>query len=467
MKTYFNRFAGERERWQRRARYYHEEIVRLLQFLIPNSARVLEIGSGLGDLVAKLDPMHGIGIDISEEMVESSRERHPDLTFHVMDAEWLTLQETFEYVVLSDVVDVIEDVQHCFESLHRVMDEKSRVIITLHNPLWEWVLKILEMLRLKMPSPKQNWLSRRDVERILSLAGFDVVKHGSATLLPIGVPLVSTLVNRFIARLPLIRSLCLIHYVVARPEPATYSNKEYSVSVIIPARNEAGNIEAALERLPKLGSHTEVIFVEGGSSDDTRETIQRVLQKYHEKKDIVFVDQGNGKGKGDAVRKGFARASGDILMILDADLTVPPEDLPKYYHAIRTGKGDFVMGSRLIYPMEEGAMRFLNMLGNKFFGVAFSWILAQPIKDTLCGTKVLFKKDYEKLVRNRSYFGDFDPFGDFDLIFGAAKLNLKILEIPVRYGARTYGTTNISRFRHGWLLLKMTAFAARKLVFRR
>lgn len=351
----------------------------------------------------------------------------------------------FDYVVMRDIIGNVHDVQQSLVELHKIMQADSRVVITYSKPA-------------------QNWLSRRDLVNILSLAGFEVVKQGTLILIPIYIPFISNFVNRYIAPLPLIKHLCLVQYVIARERPRYYSDKEYSVSVIIPARNEAGNIEAAVTRLPNLGSKTEIIFVEGGSKDNTAAEIARVAEKYKDTKTIISLTQ-TGKGKGDAVREGFAKATGDVLMILDADLTVRPEDLPKFYQCLRTREGELVMGTRLVYPMEQGAMRFLNILGNKFFSTAFSWLLNQPLKDTLCGTKVMFRADYETLVKNRNYFGEFDPFGDFDLIFGAAKLNLKILEIPIRYQARTYGTTNISRFKHGWLLLKMTLFAARKIKF--
>jgi glycosyltransferase involved in cell wall biosynthesis len=171
----------------------------------------------------------------------------------------------------------------------------------------------------------------------------------------------------------------------------------------------------------------------------------------------------DGRGKGDAVRKGFDLARGDILMILDADLTMPPEDLPKFYEIMTSGRGEFVNGSRLVYPMEEQAMRLLNLVANRIFAYSFSYLLNQRLTDTLCGTKVLHKRHYRRIVADRAYFGDFDPFGDFDLIFGAAKSNLKFVEVPIRYMARTFGETQISRFRHGWLLLRMVVFAWWKL----
>ena len=212
-----------------------------------------------------------------------------------------------------------------------------------------------------------------------------------------------------------------------------------------------------------MGRGTELVFVEGHSNDSTYAVIEKAIQD-HPKRRCRLIRQ-TGVGKGDAVKRGFARARGDMLMILDADLTVSPEDLPLFYDVLRSGKGEFANGVRLVYPMEKQAMRYVNFLGNKFFSLAFSWLLGQPMKDTLCGTKALWKTDYERIARNRAYFGDFDPFGDFDLLFGAAKLNLKIVEIPIRYGERIYGSTNIQRWKHGWLLLRMVMFASRRIKF--
>jgi len=290
-----------------------------------------------------------------------------------------------------------------------------------------------------------------------------VVKYGKRFIFPLYIPLISNFVNKYIAHLPFIEKFCLIEYIVARPVDRENMEK-YSVSIVIPARNEKGNIKRALDLTPVMGKFTEIIFVEGNSTDETWSEIKKQCKEYRGQCRLKFMQQ-EGKGKGDAVRKGFANASGDILMILDADLTVPPQELPKFYGAIANNKGEFINGCRLIYPMDKQAMRFLNLLGNHFFANMFTWLLGQNIKDTLCGTKVLWKKDYETIVANRKFFGDFDPFGDFDLIFGASKLALKIIDLPIRYKERTYGTTNISRFKHGLILLRMCGFAARKIKF--
>ena len=344
------------------------------------------------------------------------------------------------------------------------MTPRSRIIITYYNFIWEPVLLLAEKLRLKTPQPHQNWVNTHDLQNLLDLANFEIIRSGYRLLLPKNIPIISWLFNKYLSQLPLLRKFCVVRFIVARPRIQETHAERFSVSIIIPARNERGNIETAVQRIPKMGSKTEIIFVEGGSNDGTLDEIKRVIKAYKKKRVISFYVQ-NGTGKANAVREGFAHAAGDILMILDADLTVAPEDLPKFYNALVANRGEFVNGSRLVYPMEKQAMRFLNLLGNKFFSMMFTYLLDQKFKDTLCGTKVLFKSDYEKLAANRSYFGEFDPFGDFDLIFGAAKQNLKIVEMPIRYAERTYGDTNIQRWRHGLLLLKMVGVAARRLKF--
>lgn len=465
IKEYFDKIAEKRDYWKKRNRFYHQKIEHLCKFLIPENKKVLELGCGTGDLLYKLNPSYGMGVDISENMIKIARKKYPKLKFIVNDAQDLSIRGTFEYIVVSDLIGNLEDIQKTFEELAKISSDKTRIIITYYNYLWEPVLILLEKLGFKMPQPVQNWLTQKDIENLLVLADLEIVKRGNRILLPVQIPIISTLFNKYIANLPLIANLSLVQYFIIRQKPNIYSDNEYTVSVVIPSRNEEGNIEQVIERLPKLGKSTEIIFVEGHSRDNTLGEIKRVIKKYEGRKNIKLINQGKGIGKGDAVRKGFRGATGDILIILDDDLTVAPEELPKFYHALRLKKGELVQGSRLVYPMEKQAMRLLNILGNKFFSLAFTWLLGQPIKDTLCGTKAIFKKDYEEIANNRSYFGEFDPFGDFDLIFGASKLNLKIIEIPIRYKARTYGSTNISRFSHGWLLLKMTLFAAEKIKF--
>jgi hypothetical protein len=368
-----------------------------------------------------------------------------------------------DYVLLNGTLHYERDIQEYLSRIHARMRDESRLIVTYYSALWRPLLGMATRLGLREKTPELNWLAHGDMVNFMRLADFEVVRLEQKVLFPVYVPVISNLVNRYLAPLPLISAFCLLNVLVARPRPRLVEPPP-SVTVVVPARNEAGNIEAIVERLPRMGAHDELIFVEGGSQDDTWNRIKDV-QARHGARISIQIAQQEGKGKGDAVRKGFSMARNEVLMILDADLTVPPEDLPKFYQAIVTGKGEFINGSRLVYPMERRAMRFLNLLANKSFAVAFSFVLAQRFKDTLCGTKVITRSNYERLARHRSYFGEFDPFGDFDLIFGAARMGLRIVEIPITYRERTYGETNISRWRHGALLVAMLGFAARRLKF--
>jgi glycosyltransferase involved in cell wall biosynthesis len=333
------------------------------------------------------------------------------------------------------------------------------LILNFYSHLWQIPLSIAQSLNLATPILAQNWLTVPDVNNLLNLAGFETIRNSNEILFPL--PL-GGFANRYLARLWPLREFALSNFLIARPAPKPVENTP-SVSVVVAARNEEGNVKNIFERVPLMGSKTELIFVEGHSRDKTYETIEKEMPLHPRTSNLLFRQPGIGKA--DAIRLGFEKASGDILMILDADLTVPPEDLPRFYEAIASGRGEFINGVRLVYPMEKEAMRTLNFIGNKFFSMAFSWLLGQSVKDTLCGTKVMWRKDYEAIAANRAYFGDFDPFGDFDLIFGAAKLNLKIVDLPIRYRERTYGTTNISRWKHGVLLLRMVSFAARRIKF--
>jgi glycosyltransferase involved in cell wall biosynthesis len=314
---------------------------------------------------------------------------------------------------------------------------------------------------LRARQPIINFIATADFLNLMDLADFEVISQEQRQLLPRRWLGLGPFINRFIAPLPGIRKLCLRTYLVGRPV-RQFRDRKYSATILIPCRNERGNIENAVLRMPRFGAWQEILFVEGNSSDGTFEECERVRDKYSKSWNIRVLKQ-DGKGKGDAVRKGFSAATGDVLMILDADLTMPPEALPKFHAVIETGKAEFVNGTRLVYPMEQEAMRPLNLIANRVFAYLFSYLVNTRLTDTLCGTKVLLRRDYEVLARERGYFGNFDPFGDFDLIFGAAKQNLKIVETPIHYKARTFGETQISRFRDGWLLLKMVWFAYRKL----
>jgi len=463
LSAYFDSLSGIRDYWISRNRFFYESDWKYMRYFIPEGRSVLEIGCGSGQLLNAVQPSQGVGIDFSIGMIERARESYPNLTFIHADAQdaetFNQFDQSFDYIIVSDTLGLFEDCQLAFENMRQVCSADTRIVIGHFGYQWEPLLKLAEVVRLKMPQPDQNWLAPADIKNLLEISGYEVVSQEWSQILPFRWLGLGNLLNKYIGTLPLIRRAAVRNYVIARPIEQIVH--DLSASVIVPCRNERGNIESAVTRLPKFCNSLETVFVEGHSQDGTHEECLRV-QKEHPDWQIQVLQQ-PGKGKGDAVRAGFDAATGDVLIILDADLTVPPEQIPKFYQAIASNRGEFINGSRLVYPMEDESMRFLNLLANWTFARIFSFLCNQRLTDTLCGTKVLQKKHYEEIARNRPYFGDLDPFGDFDLIFGSVKLNLKFVEIPVRYASRTYGTTQISRFSHGWLLLKMVGKAYFKI----
>jgi glycosyltransferase involved in cell wall biosynthesis/ubiquinone/menaquinone biosynthesis C-methylase UbiE len=484
VRAHYDGVASTRDSWYRRGSYYHDHLERTLQSIIPAGSSVLELGCGTGNLLAAIRPSRGLGLDLSPEIVKVARRNHPQLAFEVGDAEDFEAPAAdFDFVVASDLVGELEDIAAMLERVRAASNEHTRLVLTFHNPALEEVLRVAQRLGLSMAPARQNWVGRLTMTTLLDLADYHVEKVDHSLLVPISVPVISGAANRHLSGRRAFSYIDLVNVVVARAMVPRPQPEALSVTVLIPCRNEIDNIEPAVERTPELGSHTEILFVDGSSTDGTKERIEEVIERYRGVRDIRLLlqvadaDYAGPKddpdaptvmlklGKGDAVRKGFDVATGDVLMILDADLTVPPEDLPRFLDPIAKGKADFVNGTRLVYPMEDRAMKFVNYLGNWFFSVLFTWLLEQPIRDTLCGTKVLRKRDYERIKAGRAHFGEFDPFGDFDLLFGASRCGLRIVEVPVRYRRRMAGVSKVRVSQHGWLLIWMSFIGLRRLKF--
>jgi glycosyltransferase involved in cell wall biosynthesis/ubiquinone/menaquinone biosynthesis C-methylase UbiE len=484
IRNHYDALAASRDSWYRRNHYYHDYVERSLRSLIRDGSTVLELGCGTGNLLAALRPSRALGLDLSSEIVRVARRNHPHLAFEVGDAESFQIPNTtFDFVVASDLVGELEDIAAMLDRVREVSHEETLLILTFHNPAMEAALRGAQRAGWSMAPARQNWVGRLAMTNLLELADFRVERIAHGLLVPKQIPLIAPLANRYLSGRRAFSYIDLVNVVVARPIMPRPQPEALSVTVLIPCRNEIQNIEPAIERTPEMGSHTEILFVDGASTDGTKEHIEEMIERYRGVRDIGLLlqvpdaDYARPKdhpdaptvmlklGKGDAVRKGFDVAKGDVLMILDADLTVPPEDLPRFLDPIAKRKADFVNGTRLVYPMEEQAMKFINYLGNWFFSVLFTWLLEQPIRDTLCGTKVLRKVDYERIKAGRAHFGEFDPFGDFDLLFGASRCGLRIIEVPVRYRKRIAGVSKVRVSQHGWLLIGMSFIGLRRLKF--
>jgi SAM-dependent methyltransferase len=451
--------APRRESWIKRNGYYYELLSRLLRFVVESDKMVLSVRCGTGYHLAAVSPKRGKGVEICAEMVQIARQRNPTFEFAVAFPDKDEFQQVFEpgekfdYILFSNIGDTV-DVLQALRNFRPLCLRHTRLLIETYNHLWEPLVTIAEWLGMKVPRSEQNWLSTPDIRNLMKLAGFEALETHRIVILPKYVPVVSAFLNRFCARLPLFKRLCMTQVVIGRLMPPPVLKEELSVSVIVPCKDEKGNIEDAAQRIPQLGGQTEIIFCDDQSTDGTAEEVLRV-QSHHADKNIRL-EHGPGVCKSRNVWSGFDAATGDILMILDADLTTIPEELPYFMDVIVSGQAEFVNGSRLVYPVPKGAMTTANMLGNKFFSIAFTYLLGQRVKDTLCGTKVLWKSDWERIKPMVGTWGIEDRWGDYELLFGAAKLNLKVLDLPVHYQERIYGSTKMTRvFRNGLIMLKM------------
>jgi SAM-dependent methyltransferase len=471
VRAFYDALGPEREEWIRRSRYYYDALQRLLDRVIPRGHRVLDIGCGNGDQLAALRPAKAVGVDLSAAMLDLARRKHAELELHQQAAEDLSLPQHevhgdrggFDFITMVNVVGELADVLAAFKRLRPVIRPETRLVIIYYNHLWEPLVGPAARLRLKLDNPTQNWLSLDDLRGFLHLGGFEVVKVGTRMPCPKYLPGIAELMNDVVGRLPFVQRLGFIQFLVARPQmPLARAPQQYSCTVVVPCKNEAGNVPALPLRIPRMGAFTEIIFVDDQSTDATAARVRDAITSHPDRR-IQLVD-GPGNGKGAAVRAGLEHATGDVLMILDADMTVMPEDLPAFFEAITENKGELINGSRMVYPLSGDAMRTANILGNKAFAWAFSFLLEQRITDTLCGTKVVMRPNYAKITAARDEFGDIDRWGDYDWIFGAARHNLKIVELPIHYVERTAGMTKMTkRFRNGLIMLRMCWMALRKL----
>jgi ubiquinone/menaquinone biosynthesis C-methylase UbiE len=456
IKEYFDRVAPVWEYWQRRNRYYHNAMTNLIAGMIPPGAEVLELGTGVGDLLASLKPARGMGLNLTDSLTERAREKHPEFEFATIEVDSVQMPHAIEpqYVVMNNMLDYVYDAWDVLESLRPAINEGTLLIATTNNPVWAPILRLASKLGLRIPESSRNFITNKDIGGVLHLQGFDVVEEGLVLPVPIRIPLLGPLLNALLPEVPVVRFASSIQYVAARRrEPRLV----LSVSVVVPCHNEAENIAECLRRVPNMGAWTEIVVVDDGSTDGTTEKVREAMASDPRVRLIVLE---KNQGKANAVTAGFEASKGDVLMILDADMAVAPEELPKFLKPLQDGTADFVNGTRLVYPMQGKAMKIANFFGNKGFCFLASKVIRQRVSDTLCGTKAFLKRDYVRMPLSGK-----ERWGDFDLLFGGARLRLRILEIPVHYTERRAGKSKMRVMVDGWYFLFACLSAWRMLRF--
>ncbi len=444
IKDYFERVAPVWEHWREKNSFYHRKMQNLVGGMIPPGSRILELGSGTGDMLASLKPSRGIGLNVAPALTERAQQKYPQYEFHTVETDSARMPSGFEpqYILMTNMLDYVYDVWDILEELKPAVGEQTLLVITSNNPLWAPLLHLASNLRLRMPDSPRNFITNKDICSVLNLQGYDVVEEGLTLPVPKRIPLLGSFLNAVLPELPLLRFASSLQYIAARPRAP---RPALSCSVVIPCHNEAENISECVRRVPRMGSWTEIVVVDDGSSDGTTEKVKEIMAGDSRVRLIVLE---RNQGKAGAVRAGFEAARGDVLMILDADMAVMPEELPKFFAPLQSGTADFVNGTRLVYPMHGRAMKMANFLGNKGFCYLASWVARQRVSDTLCGTKAFLRRDYIRMPR-----GGTERWGDFDLLFGAARLRLRILEIPVHYSERRAGASKMRAFVEVWRFL--------------
>jgi len=444
IKEYFERVAPHWEYWQQRNRYYHNAMANLITGMVPPDSEVLELGAGAGDLLASLRPSRGMELNFTKGMTTRAREKHPEFEFATIEVDSVQMPHAMEpqYVVMNNMLDYVYDAWDMLESLRPTINEQTLLIATTNNPVWAPILRFASKLGLRIPESTRNFITNKDICGVLHLQGFDVVEEGLVLPVPVRIPLLGTLLNAVLPELPVVRFASSIQYVVARRrEP----RRALSVSVVVPCHNEAENIKECIQRIPNMGAWTEIVVVDDGSTDGTMEKVREAMMADGR---VRLITMEVNQVKASAVIAGFEASKGDVLMILDADMAVEPEELPKFLTPLQDGTADFVNGTRLIYPMHGKAMKVANFFGNKAFCYMASKAIRQRVSDTLCGTKAFLRRDYKRMPLTGK-----ERWGDFDLLFGAARLRLRILEIPVHYTERRAGKSKMRVMVDGWYFL--------------
>ena len=362
---------------------------------------------------------------------------------------------------------LISDIEHqsnptsSLLSLSKIIRDDTKIIIISRNLVWMIFIKLLKSLFSFSPK-KNNFLPYSYLDNLFSICNLEVIRNEKIITLPIYIPFFTNLINR-IFRLPLLNIFCLSNITILKKKDQNFSNnKDLRVSFIIPCKNEENNIKTFENEIKNSNQSNEYLFGDDNSMDKTIDEIDKLSKKLNNNKILKY--NGPGVCKSENVYKGIELSSGDIIVVYDADLTVDFKDVEFSIDILKNTNADFINCTRMIYPQKDGAMKFSNFIGNSIFANLFSLLFRKKITDTLCGTKIFFKKDWVKIKKNITGLGVKDLWGDFDLLIGAYKNNLKITEVPVTYHERKEDNTKMtSVFLNGIRMLSIVLVAFYKL----
>jgi len=425
-----------------------------VKFQISNKTFYSRHSKEISRFVSKNQSLHIVNAKSKYKINESVTTDILYLEIEKIEAENLIIDKKYDVIILTDIVEVHPDIFNFFKLLSKFLNDNGKLVITSFNSKYKIIIKILERLKLKDKTLKYSYIHNDKINNIISGNGFDYINSFSKQILPFKLFGLGTLLNRILESLFFLFNLGIKTYSIYRLKGKEFQN--YKKTIIIPAKNEEGNLENIIDRIPKVEKYE--IIIPCGISEDNTVNVAKMISDSEDYFQVTSFIQ-SGKGKANAVWEAIQKSSGDVLAILDADISVDPETIPDFFEIIDSNNADFVNGTRLIYQMEKGAMRYINHLGNRLFQFFVGGIVSYPLTDSLCGTKVFKRELYDDLIWWQKKLKYSDPFGDFDLIFTAAFTGRKIIEYPIHYRSRTYGSTQISRFKDGFKLIKYLIYS--------
>tara|TARA_B110000977_G_scaffold125183_1_gene160299 strand:+ start:1495 stop:2904 length:1410 start_codon:yes stop_codon:yes gene_type:complete len=432
--NYYLKNKESRENFLKKKNFLFDEISKALNYLINDSNYVKFFCCGNSSIVNKVNSKNIYINEINNTFINSLTKSE------IKKEDEINKNLNFDHIVIADIEHQKFITKNLID-LNEKIDNECRVIVLSKSIFWSTLINFYKKIKNIGPD-KNNFLPYSNLRKIFLNTNFEIVKNEKIIFFPFQFSLLTKFINQ-IFRFPVLNFFCMINLTVLKKvQKKNYQAEGKKISFIIPCKNEGGNIKFFYEKIINSTINAEFLFGNDNSSDNTLDEIKK-LQQAIPNKEIKIYD-GPGVCKSENVYKGINLASGEIILIYDADLTVSFDDLVNSINLLLKTDADFINCTRMIMPQQKNAMKFLNFYGNLFFAFLFSILFKQKITDTLCGTKIFFKKDWEQIKKYNNTWGAKDLWGDFDLLLGAYKNNLKIVENPISYTDRKEDETKMT-----------------------